>query len=120
MVVVETFDGISDSGTFSIIHYDRQKGKVITLDQIFESASTRDVIALVNQGIESKIIRGNVKMHEVESIPRNFVLGEKHVIFYVEQNGQRYEIKVSNESLDPYFTKYYKDLIINDTKLLQY
>lgn len=120
MVVTETFDGKSDSRSFSVIHYDRQKGKVITTDQIFDSSSTNEVLSLINQGIESKMIKENVKMHELASIPKNFVLGDKNVIFYVEQNGECYEVKVSNENLNQHFTNYYKDLIINDTRLVQY
>ena len=120
MVVTETLDGGKESRTFNIIHYDRTHGKIITLDQIFDSSSTSDIIALINQSIESKIIKQNIDMHEVESIPKDFVLGEKNVIFYVEQGSSRYEIKVSNEDLKEFFTDYYKDLIINDTKLISY
>ena len=120
MVVTETLDGGKASRSFSVIHYDRAHGKIITLDQIFDSASTSDIISLINQSIESKIIKQNIDMHEVESIPKDFVLGEKNVIFYVEQGSSRYEIKVSNDDLRPYFTDYYNDLIINDTKLKSY
>ncbi len=120
MVVTETFDGTSDSRSFSIVHYDRQKGKIITNDEIFDSTATQDVIGLINQSIEDKIINQNVKMHEVESIPRDFVLGESSMIFYVTQEGKQYVVKVSNEDLNPYFTDYYKGLIINDTKLISY
>lgn len=120
MVITETFNGTNDSRTFNIIHYDRQKGKVITNDQIFDNSSTQDIVALINQSIEDKMIRKNVDMHEVESIPKDFVLGEKNVIFYVEQGSKQYEVKVSNEDLSPYFTSYYNDLVINDTKLRTY
>ncbi|MBO4723225.1 MAG: hypothetical protein J5629_09905 [Muribaculaceae bacterium] len=120
MVVTETLDGGQESRTFSIIHYDRTHGKIITIDQIFDTSSTRDVLALINQSIENKMIKQNIDMHEVESIPKEFVLGEKHVIFYVEQDSKQYEVKVSNEDLTPYFTDYYNDLIINDTKLVLY
>lgn len=120
MVVTETFNGHRDSRSFSVIHYDRQKRKIITIDNIFDNTATQDVLSLVNQSIESKKIRENVNMHEVSSVPQDFVLGEKYVIFYVEQDGDCYEVKVSNNDLNPYFTTYYKDLIINDTKLVQY
>ena len=120
MVVTETLDGGKVSRTFSIIHYDRTHGKIITIDQIFDSASTSDIIALINQSIESKMIKQNIDMHEVETIPKEFVLGDNNVIFYVEQGSNHYEIKVSNEDLRPYFTDYYNDLIINDTKLISY
>lgn len=120
MVTTETFDGHSNSRKFSVVHYDRQKGKVITTDQIFDHASTSDVLSLVNQAIESKKINGSHNMHETTNLPQNFVLGEKSVIFYVEQNGEYHEVKVSNDDLNPYFTTYYKELIINDTKLVSY
>ena len=120
MVVVNTLDGGKESRTFNIVHYNREKGKVITADQIFDSASTSDVIALVNQGIESKIIKENVDMHEIDNIPKEFILGDKDVFFYVDQNSKHYEIKVSNEDLKLFFTDYYNDLIINDTKLVSY
>lgn len=120
MVVLETFNGGTDSRNFSIVHYDRQKGKVITNDQIFDNAYTSDVVALINQSIEEKMIKNNINMHEVQSIPPNFILGDKYVIFYVEQDSKQYEVKVSNESLSEYFTEYYNTLIINDTKLIPY
>ena len=120
MVIVETFNGHSDSRTFSIVHYDRQKGRIIANNQIFDNACTDDVIAVINQSIEEKIIKKNVNMHEVTSIPRNFVLGEKYVIFYVEQDSQQFEVKVSNERLAEYFTEYYNTMINNDTKLVTY
>ncbi|MBR5639806.1 MAG: hypothetical protein IKW83_08595 [Muribaculaceae bacterium] len=120
MVVIETFDGGKESRTFSIVHYDREKGKIITLDQVFDKSSTSDVVALINQGIESKMIKENVNMHEVDSIPKEFILGDKYVFFYVEQNSNYYEIRVRNEELNPFFTEYYQTLIINDTKLVRY
>lgn len=120
MVVTEVLDGGQESRTFSIVHYDRQKGKVITSDQIFDSSSMSDIIALINQSIEDKMISKNVNMHEVDNIPKNFVLGENYVIFYVEQDSKQYQVKVSNDDLSPYFTTYYNDLIINDTKLISY
>lgn len=120
MVVTESLIGGKSSRTLSIVHYDRAHGKVITNDQIFDKASTSDVVALVNQSIEGRKIKESLNLHEVENIPHNFVLGEKYVIFYVEQNSKRYEVKVKNEDLSPYFTNYYNDLIINDTKLRTY
>lgn len=116
----KTFNGGSESSSLSIVHYDRQKGEVITINKIFDNASSREIRELVNQGIESKIIKENVDMREVESIPSNFVLGKDYTTFYVEQGGKRYEVKVSNNDLNPYFTDYYKELILNDTKLIMY
>ena len=120
MVVTEILDGGKESRNFSIVHYNRQNGKIISNDEIFNKASTNDILSLINQSIEQKIIRENVNMHELTSMPHNFVLGEKYVIFYVEQGSKRHEVKVRNDDLRPYFTDYYNDLIINDTKLVAY
>lgn len=120
-VIVDTFNGANYTHTFHIVHYDRIKGKILNIDNIFDSASTDDVLALINQSIESKIIEtNNDQLHEISSIPNEFILGEKKVFFYVEQDGKYYEITVSNDDLKPYFTPYYNELLINDSRLVQY
>ncbi len=121
MVVIDTFDGSSDSRSFYIVHYDRQKGKIITNDEIFDNSSTRDVVALINQKIESMKIDGGLEsMNEITSIPKEFVLGEKSAIFYVEQGQKYYEVKVNYSALEPYFTSYFAEQFKNDTKLVSY
>lgn len=121
IVILDTFNGTRDSRSMRIVHYDRMHGKVITTDHIFDSSSNEDVMALINQSIEGmKLEKERDNLHEVSSIPNNFLLGEKSVIFYVEQGTKLYEVRVNNNNLKPYFTDEYNELLSNDSHFIAY
>ena len=121
IVILDTFDGTHDSRSMKIVHYDRMHGKVITTDRIFESSENNDIVALINQSIEGmKLEKERDNLHEISSIPDEFLLGEKSVIFYVKQGTKLYEIRVSNNNLKDYFTDEYNELLSNDSHFISY
>lgn len=126
-VLIEHYDGLSSHREMKVVHYDRMHNKVLNMEDIFDLSHSEDILALVNQGIEHlKTIKKNKTIHEIKFMPQEFLLGSKSVIFYmgdgtIANDGTGlYEVYVSNESLKPYFTDYYNELLNNDTSFKDY
>lgn len=127
VVMVDEFDGGKSKREMNVVHYDRLHGKVVTVDQIFDMSQTDEIVALINQSIEGmKIDRNNDKLHETTTLPRDFLLGTKSVIFCIPDGTIAptgtglYEVKVSNRDLKPYFTDLYNEILNNDSQFVSY
>ena len=127
VVLVEKFDGAALTRNMNIVHYDRVHHNVISIDKIFDMSHIDDILALVNQGIESEKLSGNHdNWHEVNVLPTEFLLGRKSVVFYFADGAMAprgtglHEISVPNAELEPYFTSYYSEMLANDTHFVSY
>lgn len=127
VVIVDKLNAGKNTRQMHIVHYDRMHGNIIAADKIFDYSENDDILALLNQSIESlKIERNNDKLHETTVIPKEFLLGKKSVIFYfpdgtIAPSGTGlYEVKVSNDKLRPFFTDFYNDILSNDSHFVAY
>lgn len=126
-VLMENFDGLVSHREMKVVHYDRMHNKVLNIEDIFNLSYSEEILALVNQGIEQlKMTKKNKTIHEIKFLPQEFLLGSKSVIFYMadgtiaNEGTGLYEVYVSNDSLRPYFTDYYNELLNNDTSFKDY
>lgn len=121
IVILDTFNGTRNTRSMRIVHYDRMHDKAIATDHIFDSTQTNEIIALINQSIEGmKLEKKKDNLHEISSIPTEFLLGERSVIFYVEQDSKLYEVRVKNNDMKPFFTDEYNEIINNDSHFIAY
>jgi len=126
-VLIEKYDGHKRRRKVGVVHYDRLHNKVISMDEIFDLSHSKDILALVNQNIERvKIDKKNNKIHETSTLPMEFLLGTKSVIFYLPDGAIApigtgvYEVSVRNADLMEYFTSYYNELLNNDSLFSSY
>ena len=127
VVLVEKNDGTKLSRNMNIVHYDRVHHSVIPIERIFDLSHSDDILALVNQNVESAKMSGtHDNWHETNIIPTEFLLGRKSVVFYLADGAIAprgtglHEISVPNADLEPYFTSYYSELLANDTHFVTY
>lgn len=127
VVLVEHSLDLNIKREMKIVHYDRMHDKVILIDEIFDMSQSKDILALVNQGIENlKTKKKNKTIHEISVLPHEFLLGSKSVIFYLpdgliaDPGSGSYEVYVSNDELKPYFTEFYNELLNNDDNFQSY
>lgn len=127
VVLVEKYDGHRMHRSMNVVHYDRLHNKVIEMGDIFDFSYKDEILALVNQSIEKlKTVKKNEHIHETTFLPTDFLLGTKSVIFYLPDGriaplgSGLYEVSVKNESLMPYFTSFYSELLNNDSHFDSY
>lgn len=127
VVLVEKHNGATLSRSMNIVHYDRVHHNVITIDKIFDLSQVDKILALVNQKIESEKLEGtHVNWHETGVLPTEFLLGRKSVVFYLADGAIAprgtglHEVSVSNDDLEPFFTNYYNEMLVNDSHFVTY
>jgi hypothetical protein len=127
VVLIEKNNGAKMSRNMNIVHYDRVHHNVLSIDKIFDLSHIDDILALVNQSIESEKMTGtHDNWHETNIMPTEFLLGRKSVVFYLADGAIAprgtglHEISVSNSDLEPFFTSYYNEILANDSHFSTY
>lgn len=122
VILIEKYNGKSLERSMQIVHYDRLHHTTLSMDKIFDLSHVDDIMALVNQSIEAqKLVGSHKSWNETTSMPSEFLLGRKSVVFYfgdrriAPKGTGLHEIPVSNKDLEPYFTSYYNELLNNDS-----
>lgn len=126
VILIEKYQGDHAHRTMKVVHYDRLHNKIISIDRIFDLSHQAEILALVNQKIEALKLTKKNAIHETLSMPTDFILGTKSVIFYLPDGAIApagtglYEVSVHNSDLTPFFTSEYNELLNNDSHFDSY
>lgn len=127
VVLQESYTGGHARRKMLVVHYDRSKNNVIAPQDVLNFAKQDSILTLVNQRIEGIAIdKGEAQLRETSSVPMQFLLGRKSIIFYFPDgaiaplgSGVK-EVSVANKDMMPFFTGFYRQLLNNDAHLKAY
>ena len=115
------YDGSSTDKTNTYVHYDRQKGRVLSRMDILQADATLEnkLLKIINKKIDD-LNRGRSeerKLQHALNVPADICCGKKGITFLFKQGAiadGNIEVHVDYDKLEPFFTQEFKQIQANN------
>ena len=115
------YDGSSTDKTNTYVHYDRQKGRVLSRMDILQADASLEnkLLKVINKKIDD-LNRGRSedrKLQHALNVPADICCGKKGITFLFKQGAiddDNIEVHVDYDKLEPFFTQEFKQIQANN------